>query len=117
MDFFGRHKRETGLEVKAHLVTEGAYRAHTRPVMFLFAVLQNMLKKPEVLLHFNRNNTSDGEFFKKRLDRSSRDIIRRMALTNLRYCAEDNLGGSGNPLPSVGKFSFSLSFMLADIEL
>jgi hypothetical protein len=51
-----RHKRKAVLEIKTHLVTETTFRAHTSPVRFCNAVVKNMLKKVEILLHAAKIN-------------------------------------------------------------
>ena len=51
MNFFCSNKRESFAKIKTHLMAKCADSTSACTVMFLYASIQNMLKKIEVLLH------------------------------------------------------------------
>ena len=51
VQFLGSYKGKSFLQVKTHLVTKNADRTGTGTVRFFHPIIQDMLQKPEVLLH------------------------------------------------------------------
>ena len=54
MKLFCSDKRKSLLQVKTHLVSKAADRAGTGTVAFLNAMIQDMLKEIEILLHVGK---------------------------------------------------------------
>lgn len=51
MDLFGRQEGETVIQIKTHLITEGADCSHTRTVFFLLPIGEDVPEKGEIWLH------------------------------------------------------------------
>ena len=51
MNLFGSDQWKSFLQIKPHLVTKITLRARTGAIVFMNSIIEDMLKKTEVLLH------------------------------------------------------------------
>jgi hypothetical protein len=58
VNFFRGNKGESFLQIKTHLVAKTAFGTRSCPVSFYNAIIQNMPKQVEILLHYAKIVTS-----------------------------------------------------------